>query len=132
MFISGSFNAALGQPTQQSSTMDTFKSDRAVDGNDNRLLIGGGCSLTTATPLTWWFVDLGRVYTVISVRITPTAITQPPLPPQGTKVHQYCQYIHAQPHIHYLYEIEYSNICIVSVKLVTTPFRTDKIYYIDK
>ena len=68
----GTFNAALGRPTQQSSTVDPYISDRAVDGNDNRLLIGGGCSLTEDTRVTWWWVDLGRVYTVLSVRLTPT------------------------------------------------------------
>ena len=72
MFISGTFNVALNMPTQQSSTLQPHTSDQAVDGNDNMFLLGGGCSLTTATPVTWWWVDLGRVYTVLSVRVTPT------------------------------------------------------------
>ena len=68
--FSATFNAALDKDTAQSSTEGDYTSDRAVDGSDTIFLSAGSCSQTTNTKVTWWYVDLGRVYTFYSVTLT--------------------------------------------------------------
>ena len=72
--ISGTFNAALGKPTSQSSTPNNdFSSDRAVDGNTETSLFAGSCSGTDHAALSYWQVDLSRVYRIYSLTITNSA-----------------------------------------------------------
>ena len=113
MFVSGTFNAALGRPTQQSSTLQPHTSDRAVDGKDgNGILDLGSCSLTTATPLTWWWVDLGRVYTVLGVRLTPSEISTIPRQGKITRIHKSREGIF--PFFHFNFYLRYHGYFVIT------------------
>ena len=62
-------NIALRQPTWQSSTIATFTSDKAVDGNKDTVFENGYCSSTEdASP--WLAVDLGKPTDVYGAAVT--------------------------------------------------------------
>ena len=71
MILTG--NQAFFKPaTQSPSTYPGFVASRAVDGNHNPDIFAGHCAHPTggAGEQTWWQVDLGREYVVVSINIT--------------------------------------------------------------
>jgi len=63
-------NLALGRPTDQLSTLGTFDSSKAVDGNSDGVLAHGSCSHTVKPKPAFWQVDLQKVYDIGEVVIT--------------------------------------------------------------
>ena len=64
-------NLARGMSTLQSSTAYGGLSSRAVDGNSDSIYYRGHtCTCTNYQARPWWRVDLGKVATVASVKIT--------------------------------------------------------------
>jgi F5/8 type C domain len=63
-------NLALRQPTWQSSTHQTFTSDKAVDGNKNTVFYDGYCSATDIDASPWMAVDLGKLTDVYGAAVT--------------------------------------------------------------
>ncbi|CAH1780244.1 unnamed protein product, partial [Owenia fusiformis] len=65
-------NVALGKTTFQSSTLSTYGSELAVDGDTNSILTGNSCSSTEEpanVDAPWWIIDLNDFYRVIRVDI---------------------------------------------------------------
>ena len=63
-------NLALGRPTDQLSTLGTFDSSKAVDGNSDGVLAHGSCSHTAEHNPAFWQVDLQGVYDIGEVVMT--------------------------------------------------------------
>jgi hypothetical protein len=67
-----SVNLALGQPTWQSTTLEAFTSDEAVDGNKDPNFGQGSCSHTALNDPSpsWLAVDLGKPTDVYGAAVT--------------------------------------------------------------
>ncbi|XP_051872038.1 fucolectin-like [Pristis pectinata] len=63
-------NVALGGKATQSSTQFSADAHRAIDGSNNWNGKMGSCTETKPSRNPWWTVNLKRVYTVSTVRIT--------------------------------------------------------------
>lgn len=62
---------ALKGKATQSSTLSYANAAKAIDGRRNSFYSAGSCSHTAEDETEpWWRVDLGEIYTVISVKIT--------------------------------------------------------------
>ena len=72
-YSSFSVNAARGRATAQSSTFEAAYPGKAVDGNRDTNYWHGSCSHTHDEASAWWRVDLGRQYTIGTIRITNRA-----------------------------------------------------------
>ena len=57
--------------THQSSTDSQRSSHLAVDSSTSANFYQGSCTLTSSESNPWWYVDLGHVYEVNMVRLTP-------------------------------------------------------------
>lgn len=69
-FIIVMSDIALGKPAKQSSTLDIYIANYAVDGNRGTDIIENRCSHTGGGDLNpWWMVDLQAVYYIKTVRI---------------------------------------------------------------
>jgi hypothetical protein len=64
-------NLALGKKASQSSNQASYYAWRAVDGNGDGQLGNGSVAMTTSAAESFWEVDLGAVYYVDTVRLTP-------------------------------------------------------------
>nr|XP_034316557.1 fucolectin-like [Crassostrea gigas] len=63
-------NIALGKPAAQSSTLDDYNAEYAVDGNRETDIYVDMCAFTGEGDRNpWWSVDLLAVYNITSVRI---------------------------------------------------------------
>ena len=62
-------NLARGKPTTQSSTYQTYHSDKAVDGRKANALRENSCAHTGTQKGPWWQVDLKAVYVIRQVFI---------------------------------------------------------------
>ncbi|XP_071953389.1 uncharacterized protein [Antedon mediterranea] len=58
-----------GLVASQSTTVDGNVASRAIDGNFDTDLTRGSCSLTEGNSFNWWMVDLGRLYSVTTIRV---------------------------------------------------------------
>jgi F5/8 type C domain len=66
-----SVNIALRQPTWQSTTYQSYTSDKAVDGNKDTNFVDGFCSHTGDNdPSPWLAVDLGTPTDVYGAAVT--------------------------------------------------------------
>jgi len=63
-------NLALGKKTWQISTLGSYNSSKAVDGNTDGILSNGSCTHTVKIGPAWWQVDLQAVYKIGEVAIT--------------------------------------------------------------
>ncbi|WAR24621.1 FUCL6-like protein, partial [Mya arenaria] len=77
-FCDGNFegqNVALGktqQTDQGPGTLDGFKANLAVDGNESHSADSGACAHTTEgndTYKAWWKLDLGQPYWISGIKI---------------------------------------------------------------
>ena len=67
--VSVTKNLALRKPTKQSSTLKTFTSSKAVDG-DKAYCLSTHSTSTTKSQHPWWQVDLQAVYEIKEVIMT--------------------------------------------------------------
>jgi len=66
-------NLALRKPTKMSSTLSSFISSRAVNGNKDNSNPSNTCSHTCIEEYAWWQVDLLAIYLIKDVVITNQA-----------------------------------------------------------